>query len=239
MDTRLIRSHPLFLPLLISIISLLGICVIIASVWFPRQNAQVFPTRTPTPFKYLLLATETVIPTPAAELARPPESRFAATGTSDIADPETTFFSIATAQTGIFTGEIFIATSTITPNPIFAESQPMNVGTYDAADKQIIRRGSWIIQNNIDAYQGNLLVSNTVGDYVAFRFIGYQMMLGYQSNEIHAGELLVNIDGAEVTLTQAVGNLWISDELNAGTHFVIVTHAGGATVNLDYVDILD
>ena len=59
-----------------------------------------------------------------------------------------------TEQTEISTnGDLFTATVTITPNPIFTESVSMTVGTYDDTDTQIIRNGNWISQSNVDAYQ--------------------------------------------------------------------------------------
>jgi len=235
MDNRLPgRDYSLLFPLLIGFISLLGIGLILMSIWFPGKRAETAPTQTVSPFKYLLLGTETMIPTRELDTATPPE--IFPTQTEMLHEGET-FFPALTEQTGISTNaDFFTPTVTITPNPTFTESEPMKVGTYDDTDSQLIRSGTWISQNNVDAYQATLLVSNTVGNYVAFSFTGQQMVLGFQSSD-NAGDLTVNIDGSEVTLTQLVGNEWISQELEPGTHFVILTHISGASVNLDYIDI--
>jgi hypothetical protein len=152
--------------------------------------------------------------------------------------PEVIILLTVTEQTGRSTDEFVTPTLTITPAPIFTGSVPMTAGIYDGADPQIIRSGNWTNQSNVDAHQGTLLVSNTVGNYVAFSFLGYQIALGYQESE-NAGNLMVNIDGSEVSFTQRVGNSWFSQELEIGTHFVILTHISGNTVNLDYIDILE
>jgi hypothetical protein len=230
-----LRDNSLLLPFLIGITSLLGIGLILVSAWFPGQNTQVIPTPTLTPFKYQLLATLTAVPAPEFETATPTEIIPTPTATSE---RDVTLFSTLTEQTGIPADDFFTPTITITVNPIFTKSMPMTAGKYDDADSQIIRNGSWKSQDNVNAYQGTLLVSNTVGNYVAFSFTGLQMLLGYQSSD-NAGDLMVNIDGLEVTITQLVGNAWFSQELEPGTHYVILTHENGTAVNLDYIEILN
>ncbi len=65
--------HPFLPPILIGIVSALGLCLIAAYVWFPRGNAghsQIqFPTL--TPFKYALLATETPLVTESPDVFIP------------------------------------------------------------------------------------------------------------------------------------------------------------------------
>jgi hypothetical protein len=247
-----LRDSSLIFPILVGIISLLGIGFLLVSIWFPRENTQMLPTRTVTPFKYLFLGTETVIPTPEPETAAPLDSypvpdapseesiELLPVPTEQSGTPGGVLLLTVTEQTenGISTEEFFTPTFTITPAPIFAESGPMAAGIHDGADPQIIRSGNWTNQSSVGAYQGTLLVSNTVGNYVAFSFLGYQMILGYQGHD-NAGNLMVNIDGSEVPITQRVGNSWFSEELEAGTHYVILTHESGTSVNLDSVEILD
>jgi len=225
MDNHPIRDKSLLVPLLISAISLLGIFSVLALTWRTRQNPETFATPTAVPFKYLLLATETAF-------LPPPEAP-----TEILPTPTEVLVEEATEPTGIATDEFFTPTITITVNPIFDQSMPMSAGTHDDTDSKIIRSGNWKSQNNVDAYQKTLLVSNTVGNYVAFSFTGPQMVLGYQSSNT-AGNMTVYIDGSEVIITQLVGNAWFSQELEPGTHYVILTHENGATVNLDHIDIL-
>ena len=233
MDNRLLKhNYSLLVPLLTGFISVIGICLILVSAWFPRQNTPVVPTKTVTPFKYLLLATETVVPTPGFETAAPTE--IFPTPTSEV---DVVLTPALTEQNGISTDDFFTPTATITPDPIFAESDPMRVGIYDDRDSEIIRIGNWNTQQNVEnAHQKTLLVSNTVGNYIAFSFIGQEMALGYQSSN-NAGDMLINIDGSEVTMTQLVGNAWFSQELERGTHHVILIHQSGTLINLDYIDI--
>ena len=236
MDNRLTRNYSLFLPPLIGIISLFGICLILVSARFPRQNTQVVATQTVTPFKYLLLATETIVPTPGFETATVTEIFSSPTSEGDLVLSAVVPSLTLTEQNGISTDEFFTPIVTITPNPIFAESNPMTGGVYDDTDSEIIRHGNWKSQNKADAYEQTLLVSNTVGNYVAFSFTGRYLVLGYQSTE-DAGDLAVNIDGSEERLSQSEGNSWFSQDLGPGTHFVLLIHHSGSSVNFDYINI--
>jgi hypothetical protein len=232
MDDHPIRDKSLLVPLLISAISLLGIFSVLALTWRAGQNPESFTTPTVAPFQYLLLATETAfLPPPEAPTEILP------TPTEVLAEEATTPME-TTEPIGIATDEFFTPTITITADPIFTKSVPMTAGTYDDADSKIIRKGTWNNQDNVDAHQKTLLVSNTVGNYVAFSFTGLQMILGYQSSD-NAGNVTMNIDELEVTITQLVGNAWFSQELGPGTHYVILTHESGTTVNLDYIEILN
>lgn len=233
MDNRLILNHPLFPPVLISIISLLGICVILATTWLPGQNTQAVPTETVTPFKYLLLATEMHFSSSKPESSPLPEIPSTPTATSG---NKTTPLLVVTKPTGIARADPSISTLTITPPPQFAETNPMTTGTYDDADSAVIRHGKWELQNKADTYEQTLLVSNTVGNYVAFSFIGRFVVLGYKSTG-EVADLTINIDGAEQRISQVDGNAWFSRDLGPGTHFVLLTHAGGTAVNLDYINI--
>jgi hypothetical protein len=198
----------------------------------------------------LLLATLTVVPTVKPETSTP--TAISLTQRGNILTLTATLPTLAetsngdaslltrliTEQTAIpATDDFFTQTATITTNSIFAEATPMTIGKYDDIDPNIIRNGNWTSQHNIEpAYQKTLLISNTVGSYVAFRFIGRQIVLGYQSSA-NTGDMTVNIDGAEVTITQRVGNAWFSQELEFGTHSIILTHYSGTSINMDYIDI--
>lgn len=114
----------------------------------------------------------------------------------------------------------------------------MTAGTYDGADSQILSSGSWTNQGNSTAYQGTLLVSNTVGNSLALSFIGSEIQVGYLSSS-SAGSLTITIDGSSETVSQSAGNKWISPSLEVGTHYVILMHESGSTVNLDYIVIVE
>lgn len=228
------RDYSLLVPLLTGILSLLGICLIFSLTGFRGQETPP-PTQTVTPFKYALLATETIVPTSTLLSETPTSIGFIQTATSEA---NRTLLLSVTGQTGVSENEISTPTLAITLAPIFTASVPMTAGTYDAGNSQIIRDGNWATQKNDGAYEGTLLVSNKVGNYVAFRFVGYRIALGYQGSD-NAGELTVNIDGSEDTFAQETGTEWFSQELESGTHFVILTHEYGNSLNLDYVVIIE
>jgi len=231
------RDYSLLAPLLIGTISLLGICLILMSIWFTRQNAQTSPTQTVTPIKYLVLATRTLIESDELETFVPTALPLVPVPTETFPG-ETTFMVPDTEQAAIpLTDDFVTQTGTLTPEPLFPQSTPLTAGKYDDTHPGIIRMGNWTSQQDIEiAYQRTLLISNAVGNYLAFSFTGQQIVLGYVSDTT-AGAMQVNIDGEEVTIPQLVGNAWFSQELASGTHQVIITHADGASVNLDYIDI--
>jgi hypothetical protein len=243
-----IRDYSLLFPVFVAILSLIGIGVLVATVWFPRQEAAIIPTQTLTPFKYLFLGTETPGPTPRPETATGSEYFPIVTSERDITTlPASTEQSgtlsaipllTLTGQTGTPPAEFSTPTLTITPESIFSGSVPLTTGKYDGADSKIIRTGNWTNQNDSNAYQGTLLVSNTVGNSLAFSFTGSSMQVGYQSST-SAGSMMITLDGSEVTVPQLVGNIWISPSLESGTHYVILTHASGNTLNLDYIVIAE
>lgn len=243
-----LRDYSLLIPLLIGTVSLLGIGFILVSEWFPRQEVPVLPTQTLTPFKYLFLGTETPAATPRLETATASEFFPTLTSEEDITPlpvpteaggtPQVIPILTLTEQTGTPTGGFSTPTLTITPESIFSGSVPLTAGKYDGADSKIIRTGNWTNQNDSNAYQGTLLVSNTVGNSLAFSFTGFQMSVGYQSSTT-AGSMTITLDGSEVTIPQLVGNTWISPSLESSTHYVILTHASGSTLNLDYIVIVE
>ena len=237
MDTRPIRPHPLIPPLLIAIVSLFGLCVILALAFFPEQNVELVPTRTPTPFKYQFLATETLIPTPVLE-TETAQFRVAPTEARDTAtlDAKTTPLLIVTQQNATSSRGVPTLTATLTPNPIFGNAGPLTAGKYDDTGAGFTYIGVWNAEENSYAYQETVHVSDEVDDYVAFSFTGTQLLFGYQNND-DAGEITVEIDGLEETMSQRVGSLWFSYDLEPGTHYAVITHTSEGPINLDYVEI--
>jgi hypothetical protein len=126
----------------------------------------------------------------------------------------------------------------MTAAPILGNSTPLPTGKYDNSALGFTYIGVWNVEENSYAYQETVMVSEVVGDYVAFRFIGLQLMLGYQSSD-DAGEFTVSIDGEEETMNQQVGSIWFSAYLESGTHYAIITHTGAGPVNLDYIEVAE
>lgn len=226
---------------------MLGICLLLAPIWFSGQNVQASSAQTAAPFKYLLLATLTPIPSVEPETTSPltplpartePSAEVLAPAPPQVTE-QTGDASPAIEQPQItVTGDVFVTPIiTVTTDSLFAGSIPMTAGIYDDSDPRIIRKGSWKPQGHEDAYQETLLVSNTIGNYMIFSFTGGGMMLGYLSDD--AGDMIVNIDGTETIIVQLIGDTWFSQDLEPGTHYVILTHESGASVNLDFVEITD
>lgn len=235
MATQLIQKYPFLPPLLIGAVSLLGICVILVTAFLPSQDVESIPTRTPTPFKYQFLATETLMPTAEAVTAG---LRVVPTASPKRTAPptESTAFLLTAEPTEDSTAEFSTPIFTMTPNPIFDNAEPLPLGTYDDDDYRLTYIGVWNAEEDLDAFLETVFVSETVGDYLAFSFIGIRMGVGYQGRP-DAGKITINIDGSEETITQQVGILWNSDDFESGTHNVIITHTGEGPINIDYIEI--
>jgi hypothetical protein len=165
-------------------------------------------------------------PSSPTETAESPETLFVPVATSEFSTP----ISESTEQSETPPG------GSVTPDPIFGLLEPLIAGIYDDADAGLAYIGVWNPEENIDAYQRTIFVSEAVDDYLAFSFIGYQLNVGYQSSD-EAGEITIDVDGVEMTVTQQVGSLWISGEFPLETHYVTITHTGEGPVNLDYIEI--
>ena len=237
-------DYSLLIPLLVGIVSVLGIFFVFVPVrLFRGSDVTVVLTSTATPFKYLLLATETAIPASELETAAADATKRILPTPTPIPQGSVTSFPALTEQILTSAGDVFMPTLTATSNPVLNRTAPMTIGTYDDSDPLMIRSGDWVSQENAGvAYQGTLLVSNTVGNYISFRFDGQQMIVGYHS-DVGLGTVKVTIDGVEFLLSQSneesLGNEWISEQIPQGTHLVIITHESGASVNLDYIEIPD
>lgn len=257
MDSQPIRNHPFIPPLLIGLFSLFGLCTILALAFLPEQNAEIVPTRTLTPFKYQFLATETLTAaatlettetSQTSEISETAELRVLPTEAFTVATVTMTNITnqsigltplpAATEQNDSATAPSFTATPTLTRQPVFGNSDPLPIGKYDDRDPRFTYIGVWTRDENSYAYQETVLVSEVVGDYMAFRFNGLQLMIGYQSAD-DAGEFTVNVDGLEETMSQLAGSIWFSDYLEAGIHSVIITHTGPGPVNLDFVEVAE
>lgn len=237
MDKRLFTDRSLLIPIAIGIFSILGIIVILLSVYLDKPQAVVSATRTVTPFKYLLLATETGVPAPEAETTDPeleltgPEQTFTE-------EPEQEFPTFSAAGPPNFT--------TLTSNTLQSPAAiPATTAAalsiserYDDADSRLEYDGDWVNETGVaNAQQGTLSVSNTIGNDLVLTFVGQQIIIGYLGGS-DLGSIVISIDDSEFQLHQAVGKEWASPQLDNAEHFVIIIHESGDSVNLDYINIL-
>jgi hypothetical protein len=234
MDKRPFIDHSLLIPIGISIFSLAGILAIFLTVYLDKPQVAVPTAPTPTPFKYLLLATETLIPDPAAETAPPEETApDGSTGPVEGDPSEEDFLTFPTEESS---GEDPLLRSATTPE---TSTDALNiVDRYDDADPRLDYDGDWISETNVaNAYQRTIFVSNMIGNDLILSFIGQQIVIGYLG-EPDLGSMTISIDDDEFQLDQSVGKEWISPQLDNGEHFVIIIHESGDSVNLDYINIL-
>ena len=244
MNKKPFSDRGLLIPIGIGVFSIAGIFIALLLGNLNDSRVDDSETRTATPFKYALLATETQSPTLGSETDTP-EATFPEETISiiPITTPEEEFLIVsATTPSQINTLVInnsFPSTATATATPTFGEALPLTVGKYDEADLSIVYSSGWTIQTNVESvYLGTRHVSNATGNDVSFSFVGQRMHLGYQ-RVFGSGTILITIDDEQFTLAQTAGNIWISPQLDNNEHFVVIIHETGDSVNLDYISIFD
>lgn len=232
MDNQSSVYRSILIPIGISFFSVLGICLALLIVYLDKPQAVISMDQTITPFKYLLLATETRAPGSEEVFLKEPNSpTFAITP-----EEESLIISATPLQINAL-GTNSSSISTVTPT--IEETELVVVDQYDDADTRIDHDGSWVSETDVEnAYQETLHVSNTVGNDAVFSFVGRQIIIGYQGG-VGLGTIIIYIDDAEFQLDQSAGTEWVSPQLVVGEHFVIIIHESGASINLDYINILD
>lgn len=222
MENKSTFDRGLIPPIILSVFSLFGICLVFLVVKLHPLRTAIPIENTNASFQYLLISTESGF----ASLT--PEQEPAATTTSDddivsLASPTRTRLPINTSA------------STQTT----ASTAPLNPGVYDDADERIIYSGDWTQTktNNV-----TLHVSNTLNNTATIRFIGEQIRIFYQSSS-SLGTIRINIDGLEIDLNESADVVaqseWVSPLLINGTHTVTITHISGGSVNLDAFAVPD
>ena len=233
-------DRELLIPIIIGVISILGIGLIFSIAYLNRGQVPVPLEPTETPFKYLLLATHTATLVPKLE-ATASEEILQTSVTLPAFVPDMTEESIPFTVGTPSSIETVMNDDSSAPTviPPVSEALPIDVGKSDDSNPNVEYGGDWTIQTNIGtAYEGTLHVSNTIGNYITLTFEGKQMQLGYQSASSF-GSLTITIDEEEYVLDQIANDTWASPQLTSGTHYVIIFHESGDTINLDYIDILD
>ena len=240
MEYRPPLDRELLIPILIGLISILGIGMIFSANYLEGTPTPVPIATTVTPFQFRLLATETGTSTPELETTPSPEIfptdqlRLAPTAATIQGSNTLTAGTPASPATPIGRNSpIPSMTST------FHELQSLTTGKYDERDPNIGYFGNWSAQaSSLGAYQGTLYVSTAVDDEADFTFVGKQLYLGYQRG-LDFGTVTIIIDNEEEqTFDQRAGNIWVSPELTAGEHSVTIIHESGESINLDYVVII-
>lgn len=259
MDNQPSFDRELLLPILVGGFSIFGIIIILLIGRLNASRASVAVADTETPFKYIFLGTEPLNSTGSPEASGTELSTdlpfegptpfspnttstlgTSAPGTPTLRTPNGTASSDFPPNDG--SGPPINGTSpaggTTLTSTFASGPPPLNPGTYDDAHPSLGYSPQWDDQTNVPgAYQSTLHVSNQTGSSITFSFIGRELRLFYQEGD---GAITINIDGQISTLDESGlsnGNEWISDPLTNNTHTVVITHASGGSVNLDYLII--
>lgn len=240
MDKFSFTDRSIFIPIGISVFSIMGILTILLNVYLGPPQAVISATPTPTPFKYLLLSTATFLPGPAPEtnsLQQTSPEEPAELIPADTPQAESRAFPTETsAQANTPAGSTALPGPTATPAASATASNAAD--KYDDVDALLEYDGDWVHQTNVgNAYQGTLSVSSTIDDDLIFDFTGQQIVIGYLGGS-GQGILTIYIDDDEFQLNQSTGREWTSPQFTHEEHFVIIVHESGASVNLDYINVL-
>ena len=234
MDDQPSFDRELLLPILLGGFSILGIIIILSIGRLNASRASVLVVETETPFRYIFLGTEPINPTGSAEAS---ETELLTDLPFDGATPSLPDTTPVLVTPALGTPPLMTPVNTPSPTSTSASGAPLGSGTFDDVDSHLVYNGSWISQTGITgAYQATLHVSQVIESSLTFRFIGRELRLFYQGNPSQ-GQVTIIIDGQDFNLDQSNGNEWISDSLTNNTHTVLITHARGGSVNLDYVII--
>jgi len=230
MDKQPSFDRALIIPILIGGLSVVGIIVVLLVARSLNAPAEIAVTPSATPFQYIYLGTEPAITTPFVEGSELPPTAEELDATpvrrTPTGRPAATPIILATATNG---GQL---TNTPAPTSTSASGPPLNPGTYEDLDSHLIYAGAW----NQTGTGDTLHVSSVPGSTISFRFIGRELRIFYDGGST-LGRMTVTIDNQSATLDQSAGNEWVSATFPNGTHTVLITHASGGAVNLDYVII--
>jgi hypothetical protein len=266
MDKHPLMDRSFLIPIGISSFSIVGILIVLLIIRFDRPQAEPPATPTITPFKYIFLGTETSGPESEREAITATEEPFLEEPLPEetspaITEEPTSPILINTPQAGSATLPVAASSPVntptinlfpgITPSPASTSTSPpgqstATVGTtglplkerLDDTDPLLDYDGGWVSETKVaNAYQGTLYISNTPDSDVLFSFTGQQLVIGYMGRA-GLGTMTISIDDTDFVLNQSTGREWTSPQLTNEEHFVILIHETGASVNLDYINIL-
>ena len=240
MQPRPFFDRSLWIPIVISVVSILGLGWILSTRILGKPP--IPPTA--TPYIFSSLEARTLTPSPSAT---PTTSTGSAQGQDEpLSTPTGTS---PDAYPGPLV-ETSLSTSTLTPESLPTASatltpyrfQLLPAGKYDDTDPNIAYDQSWIALKNpstASSYKGTIHASNSIGNAADFRFSGERFRLGYKRGKSF-GTVTVLIDGQPYSFhEQDFGLVWRSPQLSPGEHVVRIIHESGEAINLDYIEILD
>jgi hypothetical protein len=234
MQPRSSFDRAFLIPVVISIVSILGICLILLTSALGKTVLP--PTAIPSRFSSLEVATR--IPSPSATSTQDVILPTAIIGASPDVYPGPPTETPPSTST-VITESLPTPSGTPTPDRI----QPLlRGGKYDDTDPNIAYDPYWTALKNpstATSYKGTIHASSDTGSEASFRFTGKQFLLGYKRAK-NFGTVTVIIDDQSYSFNeQAFDLLWRSPQLPSGDHFVRIIHENGESINLDYVVILN
>jgi hypothetical protein len=237
MDNKPPFDRTIFIPILIGIFSVFGICLVLLAGRLGAARGTVQSEVTATPIKYQYLGTEpgVVYPTEAPTTTPPSET---IAPTEDIFKP-TKSLSTATLRpksTPTIPTRVINTPVSLTPTP-----GPRNV-IYDDGDFKFLYTGDWHQNTVTGTYQNTLHISSTIGDSVQLSFVGQKIRIAYQAGP-SLGTIAIKLDGADFALDQSAADTiisrWESPVLVLSSHSITITHVSGGSINLDSITVID
>ena len=232
MQPRSFFNRSLWIPIGISVVSILGIGAILMTSVLGKPRTP--PTATPYDFSSFDAGTLTPFPLTASIRDETPPT---VTATSTDIYTETPFET--STATSTVTQE---SPPTLSATPSPSQFQLLAGGKYDDTDPNIAYDPYWTALKNpstTQSYKGTIHASTSIGNQAFFRFKGKQFRLGYQRGKSF-GTVTVFIDDQPYSFhEQDFGLVWHSPALSPGEHVVRILHESGESVNLDYIEILE
>jgi hypothetical protein len=265
MDDKTPVDRTLFIPIFISVFSVIGICLLLIASRLSAARGNVQSTDTATPLRYQFIGTEpgVVLPTdiasptalsletnttgvPTIGFVLPTSSAFLTNLPADSTPLSTSASTSTPISIAIVTStpsSVKLSNATFTPTPtISPTAQFLNV-TYDDTDLRFLYSGSWVSQTGVsDTFQNTLHVSNAIGDAAQLSFVGQKIRLTYQAGP-SLGAVAIKMDSVDFALDElastTVISVWESPVLVLSSHLITITHISGGAINIDSIAVLD
>ena len=255
MDNKPPFDRTIFIPIIIGVLSVCGICLVLLVGRLSASRGSVESEATTTPIRYQFLGTEpgvvypTDLPTETmAPTAAPPT--ILETGTITTNAPATIAltgdnleptFSLPSATLRVISTSPSATRSINTPVSVTPTLPPLSV-TYDDADIRFLYTGDWR-QNSVPGmYQNTLHISNSIGDSVKLSFFGQKIRYTYQAGP-SLGAIALRLDDVDFALDQASADTtlseWESPTLVLSSHSITITHISGGSINIDSISVID
>ena len=247
MDNQPAFDHSLLFPISIGGFSVVGIIVVLLIGRALNSPVDVPVTPSATRFQYVFLGTEPAGPTPTLEASEVVLTE--ETTTEPVATTPALVSSTATTPKGSTPIILTVpggGQQTNTPSVLATStatlSTPLAANMIDDTDSRLVYNGNWLPQQGVSgAYQGTLHRSDVTGNYLTFTFTGPEIHVFYQAGPSY-GSITITIDGVgepPLPQSESTGGTreWVMDELSAGTHSIVITHASGGSVNIDSLSV--